>query len=525
MPLNAALQIATTGTMGTADGYPFTLSTPLRFSVAVGAIVVVFVIDRAFGSLVDQGSLFLILSTAVMATAWVAGTGPALAATVVGALLGGGWTSVPSDSATHARLVLFILQGLVLTGIVSELRRARRTAEEQAHRAEESRREGEAASRMKDEFLGTISHELRTPLNAVLGWAHLLRTGKLDATARARGLEAIERNARLQAQLTGNLLDISRAMTGRLRVECRPVSLTEIVKQVAVAALPAAHAKGVRVAHNLPDKSVALLGDWGRLRQVVWQLLANALKFTPRGGTVCVAVSTTRDQAVLTVSDSGAGIDPAFLPKIFDRFTQEDASPTRAAGGLGVGLSLVRELVELHGGEIAAANRSDTHGAEFTVRFPLQPTETIVPGRRTVDVVRAEFQVLEGLRVLVLDRDRDARELLEAVLRQGGAAVRTTESVADALDALESWRPDVLVSDRASPDRDCYLLVGKVASLEADRGGRIPAVALTSLAGTDTNGSNLLARSVRDLPKPLEPALLTAEVARLAGRGGRRASR
>ena len=383
-----------------------------------------------------------------MGTAWVAGTGPALAATVGGALFAGGWSTEADAAATHARLALFLLQGLFLTAIVSELRRAGHAAEEDARRAEESRREGEAANRMKDEFLGTISHELRTPLNAVLGWAHLLRTGKLDATARARGLEAIERNARLQAQLTGNLLDISKAMTGRLRVECRPVSLTEIVKQVAVAALPAAHAKGVRVEHDLPDMTVSLLGDWGRLRQVAWQLLANALKFTPRGGAVRIAVRTTRDQAVLVVSDSGHGIDPVFLPRIFDRFTQEDASPTRAAGGLGVGLSLVRELVELHGGEISAANR--TGRTRRRVHRPVPPAahRDTHDRKRSIDESGSGIQVLAGLRVLVLDKDRDARELVEAVLRQGGAVVRSTESVADALDALESWRPDVLVSDR-----------------------------------------------------------------------------
>lgn len=524
MPPVAARPITTTGTTGIADAYPFKLSTPLRFAVAVGAVALVFVLDRVFDALIDDGSLFLLLSTAVMATAWVAGAGPALAATVGGALIAGAWSTVPNAPSMLARLALFVLQGLVLTSIVSELRRARHAAEEEARRAEALRLDGEAANRMKDEFLGTISHELRTPLNAVLGWSHLLRTGKLDTTARARGLEAIERNARLQAQLTGNLLDISKAITGRLRIECRPASLTEIVKQVAIAALPAAHAKGVRVEHDLPDKTVALLGDWGRLRQVAWQLLANALKFTPRGGTVCVAVRTTRDQALLVVSDSGPGIDPAFLPRIFDRFTQEDASPTRSAGGLGVGLSLVRELVQLHGGEITAANRTDVQGAEFTVRFPLQPTETLTTARRTVHPSGPHHQELAGLRVLVLDKDRDARELLEAVLREGGAVVRSTESVADALDALESWRPDVLVSDRTSPERDHYRLVGKVASLEADRGGRIPAVALTSLASSDTSGGSLLARSVRDLPKPLEPALLTAEVARLAGREGRRAS-
>jgi signal transduction histidine kinase len=492
--------------------------------MAVAAVAVVFVIDRTLDALVDEGSLFLLLSIAVMATAWVAGTGPALAAAVAGSLFALAWSAGPHASATHARLALFLLQGLVLTAIVSELRRARRTAEEEARRVEALRSEGEAANRMKDEFLGTISHELRTPLNAVLGWAHLLRTGKLDASSRARGLEAIERNARLQAQLTANLLDISRAMTGRLRVECRPVSLTEIARQVAVAALPAAHAKGVRIEHEFPEMSVAVLGDWGRLRQVAWQLVANALKFTPRGGIVRVVVRTTRDQAVLIVSDSGSGIDPKFLPRVFDRFAQEDGSPTRAAGGLGLGLSLVRELVELHGGEIVASNCPDGHGAEFIVRFPLQPSETPIVRRRSVEPPAAGYGVLEGLRVLVLDRDRDARELLEAVLVQGGANVRTTETVAEALDALESWRPDVLVSDRTSPEHDGYLVVGKVASLEAERGGRIPALALTSLAGTDTNGGHLLARSYRDLPKPLEPALLTAEVARLAGREGRRVS-
>ncbi len=235
--------------MGTADGYPFTLSTPLRFSVAVGAVAVVFVIDRAFGSLVDQGSLFLLLSTAVMATAWVAGTGPALAATVVGALFGaaGGPRCRTTPLRTRVSRCLFSRASFSPESFPSCAARDAPPKSRLTERRSPAR-EGEAASRMKDEFLGTISHELRTPLNAVLGWAHLLRTGKLDATARARGLEAIERNARLQAQLTGNLLDISRAMTGRLRVECRPVSLTEIVKQVAVAALPAAHAKGVRVA-------------------------------------------------------------------------------------------------------------------------------------------------------------------------------------------------------------------------------------------------------------------------------------
>jgi signal transduction histidine kinase len=510
--------------MRTADAYPFRLTTPLRFAVAVGAVAVVFAIDRLFDSLIDEGSLFLLLGTAVMASAWFAGTGPAVGATIAGALLAARWSS--TAPATEARLALFVLQGLVLTAILSELRRARRVADQRAHEADELRRTSEVASRMKDEFLGTVSHELRTPLNAVLGWLHLLRTGQLDSDAMARGLESIERNARLQAQLTGNLLDVSKALTGDLRVECHPVSLTDVVRQVSGAALSGAHAKAVDLEIDLPDRPVALLGDWGRLHQVVWQLLANALKFAPRGGTIRVAVRTVGDQALLTVTDNGPGIDPSFLPKVFDPFTQADGSATRVAGGLGVGLSLVRDLVELHGGEITAGNRANVRGAEFTVRFPLQSEESLNPARQPpAPAMLVSSPPLDGLRVLVLDQSRESRELVEAVLHLRGAVVRSTGSVADALEALESWRPDVLVSDAVSSERDCYVVVGKVRSLEADRGGRIPALALTSLSQTDEHARDLLSAASRDVPKPIEPALLTAEVARLGGRERRRVSR
>jgi signal transduction histidine kinase len=513
---------------GTADAYPFrTLSAPLRFAIALAAILIVFVVDRASGEMIDDGSKFLLMGTAVMASAWLAGTGPALAATVLGAVLGaveaagqGGGRAVP----TH--LALFVVQGLLLTAVISELRAARRSAERQAKVAQAARREGETANRMKDEFLATVSHELRTPLNAVLGWVYLLRTGKLDQETSSRGLASIDRNVRLQAQLTRDLLDVSRALTGELQVESRPATLGEAVRQAIAAVDSAAKAKGVVLSISVPDTPVVVLGDETRLRQIAWHLLTNAIKFTSRGGTVDLGVEASGGQARLTVTDSGPGIDPEFLPRIFDRFTQADPSPTRAAGGLGVGLALVRDLVELHGGDVEAHNRVGAAGAVFTARFPLQPAELIEPrAPKATLLANGGSPPLDELRVLVLDHDAEGREVLRTVLEQRGATVRTVGSVADALEALEGWHPDVLVSDSASPDHDAYALIGKVRSLDAAEGGRIPALALTTFARSDKRLGHRLAEVQCDLPKPVEPARLTAEIARLGGRERRRAQR
>jgi signal transduction histidine kinase/CheY-like chemotaxis protein len=504
--------------MGSADAFPFrTFPVTFRFAVATAAVLIVYVLDAQSGPLIDDGSEFLLLTMAVMASAWFAGTGPAIFATVVGALVGVFEVGAESTPAAHMHLALFVVDGLLLTALASELRRARRVAEQRAREADRSRQESDSASRMKDEFLATISHELRTPLNAVLGWAHLLRTGKLDSPTAARGLEVVERNVRLQAQLTGDLLDVSKALTGRLRIESVPTSLTDAAREAVDAVLPAARAKGVELASDFPDVPVAVLGDEMRLRQIVWHLLTNAIKFTPRGGRASLRVQTTGDHASVTVFDSGPGIDPDFLPRIFDRFTQEDPSTTRAAGGLGVGLCLVRELVHLHAGEIVARS-APGEGSVFTASFPRLSDELLRRSPADSAHVAPVPPSLEGLRVLVLDQDRDAREAMQAVLRQRGAAVRTTDSVDEALEALEEWRPDVLVSDRATPDRDSYALVGKVQSLEAERGGRIPALALTAFGRADQRGRDILGGTVRDLPKPLDPAALTDEIARLAGR-------
>ena len=511
-----------------ADAYPFpTFSAPLRFAIAMAAVSVVFITDAVAATALDHVSKFLLLGTAVLASAWFAGTGPALSATILGAALG--WAGAASEPATPTQvathLALFVVQGLLLTAVVSELRSARRSAERQTRVAQAARREGEAASRMKDQFLATVSHELRTPLNAVLGWVHLLRTGKLDRDMSTRGLETIERNVKLQAQLTGDLLEVSKALTGELQLECRPITIAEAAQQAASAAESAARAKDVSLDLKIAEQPIVVLGDPIRLRQIVWHLLSNAIKFTPRGGTVTLLAEPQRHEAVLKVTDSGPGIDPAFLPRIFDCFTQADSSLTRVTGGLGVGLALVRQLVELHGGDIEARNRVDGTGAVFIIRLPVQPAELLESHSRREIPTAGSFAAdsLQGLRVLVVDHDVEARELLRTLLTQRGAEVQTAASVADALELLEAWGPDVLVSDADSPRHDSYSLVGKIEALDADRGGRIPALALTTRGRSDPRLGQLISEVHRGLPKPVEPALLTAEIARLARRDRRRA--
>ncbi len=506
--------------------YPFpTLPSPVRQFVSLAAVVIVFLLARSTRHLIDEGGLFLLLSITVLGSAWFAGTGAALAATVTGAIFGALAAGQSRATAVETHLALFVLQGLLLTALVSEMRRSRRAAEREARLAHAARLEGEAANRMKDEFLATISHELRTPLNAVLGWVHLIRTGKLDNRTSQRGFESIDRNVRLQSQLIADLLDVSKSLTGKLRVDSRPVSLKSAVNEAVASVSTASAAKDVRVLATMPDGPVVIRGDIDRLRQVIWHLLSNAIKFTPRGGAVQVTVEA-HEQACVTVRDTGPGIDPEFLPRIFDRFTQADASPTRTAGGLGVGLSLVRDLVERHGGEIYAQNDESGRGAVFTIRLPMHAADqssaavTVTPMLAT-----ASSAPLNGLRVLFVDRDEDSRELLRVVLEQRGADVRVAGYVDEALEILEIWRPDVLVSDSAFPDRDAYALVGKVHSLESDRGGRIPALALTKHARQDEAMRRLIAEVHRDLPKPVEPAVLTAEIARVAGRERRQAQR
>jgi len=398
-------------------------------------------------------------------------------------------------------------------------------------REQEARKQAEEANRIKDEFLATLSHELRTPLNAILGWAQVLRTGKVDPETTGRALEAVERNARAQAQLISDLLDVSRIITGKLRLELEPVDLSRVIDAALDSVRPAADAKGIRILLMLDRNAGPLVGDPDRLQQVAWNLLSNAIKFTPQGGSVEVRLGQREGQAEIAVEDSGAGIRPDFVPYVFDRFRQAESSTTRMHGGLGLGLSIVRHLVELHGGTVAVESRGEGQGSTFTVRLPIRlgvdgglpgglpgmPAERRRhPGGDVPDVMSS--QLLAGLRVLLVDDEADTRDLLVTALEQCGAQVTAVANVPDALAALDRERPDVLISDIGVPGEDGYSLICKLRARSADQGGNLPAAALTAYARSEDRIRALSAGFQTHLAKPIDPAELVATIAALAGR-------
>ncbi len=391
-----------------------------------------------------------------------------------------------------------------------------------------ARTEAERAGRLKDEFLATLSHELRTPLNAIVGWSVMLRGAKVDDADLAEGMDAIERNARVQAQLVEDLLDVSRIIAGKLRLDVQHVELAPVVDAAVMAVTPAANNKNVRIQKVLDPRVAAVWGDPSRLQQVLWNLLSNAIKFTPKGGRVQVSVSRINSHVDVAVTDSGMGIKPEFLPHVFDRFRQADASTTRKYGGLGLGLAIVRHLVELHGGTVEARSDGEGQGATFVVRLPLkamdQPADAAAPagGRRMAAGLGdcPDSPPLTGLRVLAVDDEPDARHLVKRILEQCDAVVTTAESVADALAAMAANRFDVIVSDVGMPDQDGFDLIRQVRALPADAGGRTPAVALTALARVEDRRRVLLAGFQIHVPKPVDPAELLAVVASVAGRTG-----
>jgi PAS domain S-box-containing protein len=383
-------------------------------------------------------------------------------------------------------------------------------------------REAQRVNRVKDEFLATLSHELRTPLNAVLGWARLLRTGKLDDGARARALETIERNASAQAQLIEDLLDVSRIISGKFQVDVRVVDLAAVSDAALDAVRLAAEARHITLVAHI-DPVPQLAGDPTRLQQVVWNLLSNAIKFTPKGGRVELRVTSVESHVEIAVEDDGEGIRADFLPYVFDRFRQADGTTTRAHSGLGLGLAIVRHLVELHGGSVRAHSDGEGKGAVFAVRLPVaavrpRPFDDTLPERVRLGGPLGELaQPLAGLRVVVVDDETDARELVAAVLTDAGARVVAVGSVAEAIQAIERHRPDVLVSDIGMPTEDGYSLMRRLRAMEKTV-GRIPAAALTAYATVQDRTRALLAGYSSHLPKPIEPAELTAVVATLAGR-------
>ncbi len=385
-------------------------------------------------------------------------------------------------------------------------------------------RDAQAASRLKDEFLATVSHELRTPLTAVLGWAHMLRAGQLDEQGEAQALEIIERNARAQAQLIDDLLDVSRIITGKLRLDVRPVDPASFIEAAIDAVRPAAEAKGVRIQQVMDTGVSAVSGDPARLQQVVWNLLSNAIKFTPRDGRVQVRLERINSHLEITVSDTGAGINAKFLPFVFERFRQADGTTTRQHGGLGLGLAIVRQLVELHGGSVQVESRGEGLGATFTVKLPLlivyesaHRQERVHPAARDIHAVPACPERLDGLKVLVVDDEADTRELLRVMLGQCGAEVIAAGSAGEALALLRQAQPDVLISDIGMPGEDGYELIRQVRALAAKRGGKVPAVALTAYARAEDRLQVLKAGYQMHVAKPVELSELVAIIASLAG--------
>jgi signal transduction histidine kinase/ActR/RegA family two-component response regulator len=386
----------------------------------------------------------------------------------------------------------------------------------QAYRdAEAARAEAEAANRAKDEFLATLSHELRTPLNAILGWAQVLRVGQNDPTQVQQALSTIERNARRQAQLIDDLLDLSRIAAGKLRLELIPVDLTAVIAAAVETVRPAADVKTIGIGLNLEAGPGAVMGDSDRLQQVFTNLLANAVKFTPNGGRVEVRLERAGSRVRVTVSDTGQGIAPELLPVIFERFRQVDSSMTRAHGGLGLGLAIVRHLVELHGGAVEAASPGLGQGATFTVTLPPMLVRVEAPKRAANAPVAVPC---DGIHVLVVDDEPDGRQVLAAFLEASGATVTAVGSAREALAALDRERPHVIVTDLAMPEQDGFAFLRAVRSRPADRGGRIPLVALTAHAEWTTRGRALQSGFETHLTKPVEAVELAAIVARVAGR-------
>ena len=394
---------------------------------------------------------------------------------------------------------------------------------------QQERRRAEEANRAKDELLGVTSHELRTPLSAILGWARMLRSGHLSEDKRERALETIERNAKIQVQLVEDLLDFNRVITGKLRLALAPLEPAEVVEAAVDVIRPAADAKNIRLQVLLDPDAGTLNGDAERLQQVVWNLLSNAVKFTPKGGRVYVRMQREDSHVELVVADTGAGIAPAFLPHVFQPFRQQDATTTRAYGGLGLGLAIVKHLVELHGGSIEARSDGEAKGATFLVRLPVSPlrspsvpsTAKLVAQRGDAHAVLKCPPELEGLHVLVCEDEPDARELLETILTGCKAKVTLAGSVTEALDRFSAAIPDVIISDIGMPEASGYELIRRVRAMPAEKGGRVPAVALTAYASMTDRTRALMEGFQNHVAKPTEPQELIAAVAALAGRFAR----
>ncbi len=407
-----------------------------------------------------------------------------------------------------------------------ERKQAETEREQLLAREQTAREQAETANRVKDEFLAVVSHELRTPLSAITGWAHLLLEGKMAAATQLRALQAIQRQARSQGQLIDDLLDVSRIVSGKLRLDSREVDPSKVINAALDVVRPTAEAKNIDLVTDLEAFAGTVSGDAERLQQVIWNLLSNAIKFTPEGGRVEIRSRWVDSSIEISVADNGQGISEDFLPYVFERFRQADVSTTRAHGGLGLGLAIVRHLIEIHGGTVHAQSPGLGKGTTFTIRLPGRPAsarkvEITTPRNQTElrqEVSGAETEILEGLRILVVDDDSDGREVLAVQLAERGATTNVSASADDALRKLDTFRPDIIVADIGMPGEDGYSLIRKIRDRPLDRSGLTPAIALTAYAGDGNRQRALEAGYQKHLSKPAEPEELALTIASLAGR-------
>lgn len=491
-----------------------------NFSNWTTAVVVpIEVIDspprRAMWLVVGSGLTLLLISSvgAALLSRWISQS-IASAACAAEFLAKGEY---PRISPSHIKEVALLGEALIFSaGLLQERQQER---DEHLRQVEAARAEAEAANRLKDEFLITVSHELKTPLNGILGWAQLLRAGKLDQEKTQQAIATIERNAKAQAQLVNDLLDTSRIVNGKLRLEPQPLNLATVIVSAADSLHHAAEVKDIDLQLQLANVE-PVLGDLNRLQQVVWNLLSNAVKFTPQGGRVEVQLQQTNSFVELIVRDTGVGIKAEFLPHVFERFRQADGSTTREFGGLGLGLAIVRHLVELHGGTVQAHSEGEGKGATFTVNLPVAARQENVSAlaKTPVDSTSwpsANLYRLEEVRVLVVDDEPDARDIVTAVLTQQGAEVRACTCAAEALEQVVSWKPTLILCDIGMPQEDGYDFIRKVREWEIEVGGHILAVAVTAFAGEEDRLKAIACGYQTHFPKPIEPKQLVAVVASL----------